>query len=180
MIRWLVVVMVLLAVPALSLAQEAAAPDTAKSAATAKQAPEKKTETATKTVEQPGITEQATEQTEPEAETTETETALTIESMAFCTGVEEREPVGEAAEFTSDVETLYFWSNVLNEGEETTVSHNWYLNGEEKASVELPAKYPRNRVWSSKIIPAEWTGEWKVEVVSESGDVLGAKICVVK
>jgi hypothetical protein len=173
MIKWLLVMLVLLAVPVLLSAQEEAAPDTAESAATTaaeKQAPELKTETA----------EEAMEQTETEPEVAVVETALTIESMAFCTGVEEREPVGEAAEFTSDVGTLYFWSNVLNSGDETTVSHNWYLNGEEKASVELPARYPRNRVWSSKIIPAEWTGEWKVEVVSESGDVLGAKICVVK
>jgi len=105
---------------------------------------------------------------------------LTLERSAFCTGVEEREPVGEATEFTTDVGTLYFWSNVLNSGDETSLSHVWYLNGEEKARVTLPAKYPRNRVWSSKIVPPEWDGEWKVEVVSADGDVLGAATCTVK
>jgi len=112
-----------------------------------------------------------------------TETAnpeLSIDGMDFCTDVVEREPSGAGIEFPVDVGKLFFWSNVLNDGEETSVTHVWYLNGEEKARVELPVKYPRNRIWSSKIIPAEWAGEWKVEVVTADGDVLGSKTCVVK
>jgi len=105
---------------------------------------------------------------------------LTVERMVFCTGVAEREPVGEAIEFSTGIGTLYFWSNVLNAGEETSVSHVWYLRGEEKARVNLPAKYPRNRLWSSKTVPAEWAGEWKVEIVSVDGSVLGAASCAVK
>lgn len=105
---------------------------------------------------------------------------LSVESMNFCTGVEEREPVGEGTEFTTDVGTLFFWSNVLNSGAEASVEHVWYLKGEEKARVTLPLKYPRNRVWSSKIVPPEWDGEWKVEIVDQGGQVLGVKYCVVK
>ena len=107
-------------------------------------------------------------------------TALSIEKMAFCTGVQEKEPVGEAAEFAAGVGTLYFWSNVLNSGPESSVKHVWYYNGAEKASVDLPARYTRNRVWSSKLVPPESTGEWKVEVIAENGEVLGTKTCVVK
>ncbi len=139
-------------------AQEAAAPDTAMKAPAA-------------------ATAAASE--EP-AQAAPADTLLSVESMSFCAGVEEREPVGEGTEFTTDIGTIFFWSNVLNAGEETSVEHVWYLKGEEKARVTLPTKYPRNRVWSSKIVPPEWEGEWKVEVVSESGQVLGVKYCVVK
>jgi len=139
-------------------AQEAAAPDTAMKA--------------------PAATSAAA--SEEPAQAAPADTLLSVESMSFCAGVEEREPVGEGTEFTTDIGTIFFWSNVLNAGEETSVEHVWYLKGEEKARVTLPTKYPRNRVWSSKIVPPEWEGEWKVEVVSESGQVLGVKYCVVK
>lgn len=124
--------------------------------------------------------EEATEQTEDVSETPVVELPLSIKSMTFCTGVEEREPVGEASEFTMDIGKIFFWSNVMNEGEETTVEHVWYLNGEEKARVELPIRYTRNRIWSSKVIPAEWDGQWVVEVVAAGGVKLGEKTCTVR
>ncbi len=127
-------------------------------------------------------TEQAPDQMEEGMEMQQEEpaaTSLSIKDMTFCTGVEEREAVGAASEFTADQGQIYFWSNVLNDGEASSVAHVWYYKGVEMARVELPAKYPRNRIWSSKTIPSEWTGEWKVEIVS--GDVkLGEKICAIK
>ncbi len=121
-----------------------------------------------------------TEQAEVVSAMPEAELPLSIESMTFCTGVEEREPVEGGSEFATDIGKLYFWSNVLNEGEETTVEHIWYLNGEEKARVELPIRYPRNRVWSSKIIPPEWDGQWVVEIVAAGGVKLGEETCTVR
>lgn len=119
-------------------------------------------------------------QVEAAVEAGETQSPLSTEKMAFCLAVEEREPVNEGSEFGTDVGNLYFWSNVLDEGDTTTVEHVWYLNGEEKARVELPVKYSRNRIWSSKVIPSDWAGTWKVEVVSADGKVLGEKTCTVK
>lgn len=124
--------------------------------------------------------EEAVEQAEVVSAMPETELPLSVERMTFCTGVEEREPVEEGSEFAAEIGKLYFWSNVLNEGEETTVEHVWYLNGEEKARVELPIRYPRNRVWSSKIIPPEWDGQWVVEIVAAGGIKLGEGTCTVR
>ena len=113
-------------------------------------------------------------------EKTAAKPGLAVERAAFCTGVEEKEPVGEGTEFPAGVGKLYFWSNILNTGDATSVSHIWSLNGEEKARVSLPVKYARNRVWSSKLVPSEWVGDWKVEIVSESDETLGAGSCKVK
>jgi hypothetical protein len=150
---------VLLMVFAFAVAQEQAVQDT--------------TKPATSAAPQMGEAEAA-------AEAGEMESPLSIERMTFCLGVEEREPVNEGVEFGTDIGTLFFWSNVLNEGDTTTVEHVWYLNGDEKARVELPVNYPRNRIWSSKIVPPEWGGTWKVEVVTADGKVLGEKTCTVK
>ncbi len=126
------------------------------------------------------VVEEVTEQAEVESALPEAKSPLSIKSMTFCTGVVEREPVEGGLEFATDVGKLYFWSNVLNEGEETKVEHVWYLNGEEKARVELPIRYPRNRVWSSKVIPPEWDGQWVVEIVAASGVKLGDESCTVR
>jgi hypothetical protein len=151
--------LVLVVAFAAAAAQEQAVQDTAKPATSA--APEM------------GGAEAATEAVEMES-------PLSIERMTFCLGVEEREPVNEGVEFAADIGNLFFWSNVLNEGDTATVEHVWYLDGEEKARVELPVDYPRNRIWSSKIVPPEWAGTWKVEVVTADGKVLGEQTCTVK
>ena len=126
------------------------------------------------------VVEEPAKQAEAATEMPEAELPLSVERMEFCTSVEEREPVEEGSEFAADIGKLYFWSNVLNEGEETMVEHVWYLNGEEKARVELPIRYPRNRVWSSKIIPPDWDGQWVVEIVVAGGIKLGEGTCTVR
>ncbi len=136
--------------------------------------------TATQDTTKEAVEEDVTEPAEVESAMPEAESPLSIESMTFCTGVVEREPVEGGLEFSTDVGKLCFWSNILNEGEETTAEHVWYLNGEEKARVQLPIKYPRNRVWSSKIIPAEWDGQWVVEIVAAAGVKLGEESCTVR
>jgi hypothetical protein len=151
------VFVVLAMVFAFAAAQEQAVQDTAKPATSAQPA-----------------------EAEPAVEAGEMGSPLSIEKMTFCLSVEEREPVNEGVEFGTDVGGLFFWSNILNEGDTTMVEHVWYLNGEEKARVELPVKYPRNRIWSSKIVPPEWDGTWKVEVVTADGKVLGEETCTVK
>ncbi|UCE65732.1 MAG: DUF2914 domain-containing protein [Candidatus Zixiibacteriota bacterium] len=104
---------------------------------------------------------------------------LTVKEMTFCAGVEEREPVSEDTTFSSDAGKIFFWSNVLNDGDEASIEHVWYYKGEEMARVMLPANYPRNRVWSSKIILPEWTGEWMVVIMAGS-EKLGEMTCTVE
>jgi hypothetical protein len=119
------------------------------------------------------------EEMEAAEETAEMELNLTVEEMTFCTGVEEREPVSRDTMFSSDAGQIFFWSNVLNEGDEASIEHVWYYNGEEMARVMLPANYPRNRVWSSKTILPEWTGDWTVMIMAGS-EKLGEMTCTVE
>jgi hypothetical protein len=107
-------------------------------------------------------------------------TSLAVGKTAFCTGVENREPSGEATEFPANVGKLYFWSVVTGATEPTTVAHVWYLDDKQVARVELPIKYPRSRVWSTKIVADGITGTWKVEVVTADDRKLIENTCTVK
>lgn len=122
---------------------------------------------------------EAAEEMEEAEEPVTMEMALSVKDMAFCDSVEDREPVSRETTFSSDIGKIFFWSNVMNDGEEAFIEHVWYYNGEEMARVSLPAKYPRNRVWSSKTILPELTGEWTVMVMSGS-EKLGEMTCTVQ
>ena len=54
-----------------------------------------------------------------------------------------------------------------------TVTHRWMLDDENKAEVPFAVGGPRWRVYSSKNLVPEWTGDWRVEIVDEEGNELG-------
>ena len=122
---------------------------------------------------------EAAEEMEEAEEPAEIVLNLTVKEMTFCTGVEEREPVSRDTIFSSDAGQIFFWSNILNDGDEASIEHVWYYKGEEMARVMLPADYPRNRVWSSKTILPDWTGEWTVIIMAGS-EKLGEMTCTVE
>jgi hypothetical protein len=53
-----------------------------------------------------------------------------------------------------------------------TNAHRWELDGKPMADIPFQVGSPRWRVWSSKNLEPEWTGEWKVTVVGSGGEVL--------
>ncbi len=91
-----------------------------------------------------------------------------------CTGVVDREPVGEAEVFPSDVGKVYFWTKVDGIQDTTMIKHVWYYKGDEIATVQLPIRGISWRTYSYKTIPPEWSGDWVVKVVDANGDVLKA------
>jgi hypothetical protein len=99
--------------------------------------------------------------------------ALVVESK-FCTGVEERMPVGEAETFPADVDNVYMWCRVTGCQDTTAVTQVWSYEGEEMARVDLPVRSPNWRTWVSKTILPEWTGDWEVKVFDTEGNVLKA------
>ena len=100
-----------------------------------------------------------------------------VEKIALGTGVEARELVGEATEFDASVGRIYCWTRITSQNVPTTIKHVWYADGEQVAEVPLTINYPSVRTWSSKAISA---GKWRVEVVSETGDVLASTDFTVK
>ena len=53
------------------------------------------------------------------------------------------------------------------------VTHRWEHDGKVMAEVPFQVGGPRWRVYSSKQLENDWTGEWKVSVVDGNGSTLG-------
>lgn len=84
--------------------------------------------------------------------------------------IEAREPtndlvdqvVGQAGEVT----TVFYFNHLTNMSG-TTLVHKWYLDGDEKAVVELPVNSDNWRTYSSKRMNSVMQGNWQVQVWSE-------------
>lgn len=74
--------------------------------------------------------------------------------------------------FDPSVGRLYAFSRVLGAEGETMVYHRWYYGDQLMAEVPLNVRSNDWRTWSSKQVMPEWTGEWRVVVVTEDGSVL--------
>jgi len=103
-----------------------------------------------------------------------------VEEIAVCTAVENREPVAADTSFSADIATLYCFTKVTGAAADSSISHVWYYNDEEKARIKLSVRADAWRTWSSKQIAEDWTGNWRVDVESAAGTVLGSKAFVIK
>jgi hypothetical protein len=103
----------------------------------------------------------------------QTEDALEIARMILCSGIEEREPMNPSDVFSLDIDQVYCFTEVRNAGSPKTITHRWYYGDQLMAEIPLDVQGHRYRTWSSKKILASATGEWRVEVVDEAGQVLG-------
>ena len=98
---------------------------------------------------------------------------MTVETQ-LCTGIEEREPVGAADQFPSDVGQVYLWCKVMGCMDTTMIKHVWYYRGEEMAAVQFPVRSSSWRTYSYKTIPPEWSGDWVVKVIDAGGNIMKA------
>ena len=92
----------------------------------------------------------------------------------FTTAVENREPIDQVTFVPHKTHTITFFSD-LRGLEGKTVSHRWVYDGNTMAEVAFEVRGPRWRVWSSKDLVAEWTGDWTVEIVTGTGEVIAAE-----
>ncbi len=106
-------------------------------------------------------------------EPTQAASQLTVEAV-LTTGVVDRQPQDTVTTIATPAEsdTLYLWTRVTGAAPGTVIHHVWFRGDEQVADVELTINGSPWRTWSQKIIPAEWTGGWRVEVRDASGTVL--------
>ena len=97
---------------------------------------------------------------------------LVLEDIQFYTAVENRQPSGVGSVFPEDLDKLYCFTKIGGAEGTTYVYHVWYFGNKEIARVKLPVKSKSWRTWSSKNLHMG-LGYGYVEIVSESGDILG-------
>ena len=94
-----------------------------------------------------------------------------IARSQFTTAVVNREPTDNVIMLTNNSNEIYYFSELSNfKGH--NVTHRWRYQGKLMAEVKFDVKSDRWRVFSSKKIRPDWTGEWLVELVDESGQSL--------
>jgi hypothetical protein len=111
---------------------------------------------------------ESTAKTEPAKTAT-----LQVSKIACGTAVADRELQGQDSVFTETTEKVYCWAMITGGSDGTSISFVWYHDGKEVTKVPLSANYPRTRTWSYKSMFAGSKGDWKVEVVDASNNVLG-------
>jgi hypothetical protein len=100
------------------------------------------------------------------------DTTPTVTRLVVATGVQDREPVGAAEQFSTDVGTLYCFMSVEGHFAGAQLYQVWMHGDQEMARVPLTVKGPRWRTWSTKTILPSWTGAWSVKVEDAQGTVL--------
>lgn len=100
-----------------------------------------------------------------------------ISRAVLTTGISEREPIDvlkESIEQTQFQEKLFFFTEVRKlKGQ--TISHLWFHQDQLMAEISLTISADRYRTYSSKNIMPSQTGQWRVEAVTEQGELLAQK-----
>jgi len=99
--------------------------------------------------------------------------SLEVRDVAIATGVYERVPTGISSNFDNSVGKLYAFTRIVGAEGDTLVYHKWYRGDVLVADVPLNVRSGDWRTWSTKNVQPDWTGDWRVVVVSEDGSILG-------
>ncbi len=91
------------------------------------------------------------------------------------TGVENKESVGAASEFTGPIK-IWVWSRITGAAG-TSVTHVWKLNGQKNWQAKLKVG---SKKWTTSSRRQVKAGSWTVEVVAADGSVLGSTDFTVK
>lgn len=93
---------------------------------------------------------------------------------AFTTEITDREPMENLQKLTNENGQVMFFTELRDMSGQIAV-HRWEYDGKIMAEIEFNVKGPRWRVWSSKSLIPQWTGEWKVSVINGAGEVISEK-----
>lgn len=129
-----------------------------------------KTATAQPAATQPAATQPAA--TQPAAKAAPMTANLQVVEGVICKNVVNRAPVDPGNTFPKDVGKLFCFTRVIGATGPTSITHQWYYNDRQVASVVLPVKSPNWRTRSSKVIVPWAAGAWRVDVLGPDGKLL--------
>lgn len=91
-----------------------------------------------------------------------------VSRSSFTLAVVNREPRKRITELSNDQFHIYFFTELKGLAGQT-VTHRWSYKGQNMAEVKFSVGATRWRIWSSKVLLPDWTGEWTVTVINELG-----------
>ena len=96
-------------------------------------------------------------------------TPVTVEAVV-AEAIVDRTPQNPGNQFAAEVGSVAVWTNVTG-AEGSSIQHVWIF-GEMEFPVTLQIGGSPWRTWSTKEIPPEWSGEWRVEIRDAAGNAL--------
>tara|TARA_B100000287_G_C20463972_1_gene714499 strand:- start:88 stop:843 length:756 start_codon:yes stop_codon:yes gene_type:complete len=101
---------------------------------------------------------------------------LKLNEIMICRGIYKRNPIKPGIRFINNVDSLFCYTKISNSGTKQEVRHIWYYENKEVTTVSYNIKPSYNyRSWSKKTIYPNQTGNWRVDVVNKSGNLLGTR-----
>ncbi len=98
---------------------------------------------------------------------------LVVQDLILSHGVYEREPADIAKSFEPSDERAYAFARISNAGPLTNVSFVWHYGSNIHAIVDLNVGTSQGwRTWSSAKLKS---GDWRIELVTEEGEVLAER-----
>jgi len=131
----------------------------------------------TQLIESDAAVIEATPAAEPAAQVMKEQSGFSRGSVvrsAFTRTIDEREPTENLENLTNENGQVKFFTELRDMSGQTAI-HRWEYDGKVVAEIEFNVKGPRWRVWSSKSLIPQWTGDWKVSVVNGAGEVISEK-----
>lgn len=100
--------------------------------------------------------------------------SITITELVITSKIVKGKPIDSIKRLSSgtDKNLFCFTRLTATEGTDSSIKHLWYRGEEKIAEYTLLVKGLKWRTYSKKRIPAGLAGEWRVEVVDESGNLL--------
>jgi hypothetical protein len=93
-------------------------------------------------------------------------------SMAmFTTRISKRYPADDITSLDNPHQAVSFFSE-LKEMSGKKIIHRWFYKGQMEFEASFNIRANNWRIWSTKLLPQDMPGEWKVEIVDEDGKVL--------
>lgn len=102
---------------------------------------------------------------------------ITIDKLATCSTVANRNPSGCSDTFSlAETGKVFTWMRVSGVSPPRVIKHTYYWEGKLVASVSLKLKYTSMRTWSQKTFKPDHTGKWKVVLTTDkAGEVLAVR-----
>jgi len=102
--------------------------------------------------------------------------SLRLRDIQICTNVVKRSPEGTDVYFNNDVDSLFCYTRIQNQGQKQEVKHVWYYEGQLMTQIRYNIKKSNiYRSWTRKTILPHQVGQWRVDIQDLSGKIIGSK-----
>lgn len=95
---------------------------------------------------------------------------LVVNKAVVALNVNNLEPENVADSFPAEVHRLYCFTQIKGANGPEEIQHRWYYKDELMGTVSLQINSGNFRTYSSKYIPEEMKGDWRVSIVSSKDE----------